>query len=52
MSLHGADDEGLAIDGKTMRNAIDEEGRQAHILSVVGHETNACYTQKKLALCL
>lgn len=49
---YGADDEGLAIDGKTMCNAIDEEGRQAHILSAVGHQTNACYTQKKLAPCL
>lgn len=49
---YGADDEGLAIDGKTMCNAIDEEGRQAHILSVVGHETNACYTQKKSVPCL
>jgi hypothetical protein len=49
---YGADDEGLAIDGKTMSNAIDEEGRQVHILSVVGHETNACYTQKQLAPCL
>lgn len=45
------DDEGLAIDGKTMRNALDEEGRQTHILGVVGHQTARCYTQKKSALC-
>jgi len=43
----GTYDEGLAIDGKTMRKAIDEEGRQTHILGVVGHESGLCYTQKK-----
>jgi len=41
----------LAVDGKTMRNAKDEQGRQAHILSVVGHETGVCHTQKKSAPC-
>jgi hypothetical protein len=49
---YGALDEGLAIDGKTMCNAIDEEGRQTHILSAVGHQTKTCYTQKKSPLCL
>jgi len=44
-------DEGLAIDGKTMRNAIDEEGRQTHILGVVGHQTGTCLTQKKSVPC-
>ena len=48
---HAADDEALAIDGKTMCNAIDEEGRQTHILSVVGHRTQTCYTKKKSAPC-
>lgn len=43
----GIHDEGLAIDGKTMRKAIDEDGRQTHILGVVGHESGLCYTQKK-----
>ena len=37
----------LAIDGKTMCNAIDEQGRQTHIMSVVGHQTNNCYTQSR-----
>lgn len=46
-----ADDEGLALDGKTMRNAIDEDGRQTHILGVVGHQTQTCYTQKKSPPC-
>lgn len=45
------DDEGLAIDGKTMCNAIDKEGRQTHIMSVVGHESNTCLTQKKSVPC-
>ena len=48
---YGQADESLAIDGKTMCNAIDEQGRQTHIMSVVGHETAMCYTQKKSALC-
>ena len=47
----GRDDEGLAIDGKTLCNAIDEDGRQTHILSMVGHQSEVCYTQKKSALC-
>jgi len=45
---YGTKDESLAIDGKTMCNAIDDdEGRRAHIMSAVGHETGYCYTQKK-----
>jgi hypothetical protein len=44
-------DEGLAIDGKTMCNAVDAEQRQTHILGVVGHQTRACHTQKKSPTC-
>ena len=40
-------DESLAIDGKTMCNAIDDQGNQTHIMSVVGHQSKTCYTQKK-----
>jgi len=40
-------DESLAIDGKTMCNAIDDQGYQTHIMSVVGHQSKSCYTQKK-----
>jgi len=40
-------DESLAIDGKTMRSAIDNEGKQTHIMSAIGHETLTCHTQKK-----
>ena len=47
----GAKDQSLAIDGKTMCNAIDEQGRQTHIMSVVGHQTHSCYTQKKSVPC-
>ena len=43
----GTPDEALAMDGKTMKNALDEKGRQTHIMSVVGHESKSCYTQKK-----
>ncbi len=44
-------DEGLAIDGKTMCHAIDAAGRQAHMLGVVGHQSQTCHTQKKSAPC-
>ncbi len=40
-------DESLAIDGKTMRGAIDSDGKQTHIMSAIGHQSLACYTQKK-----
>lgn len=48
---YGQADTSLAIDGKTMCNAIDEQGHQTHIMSVIGHQTKACYTQKKSAAC-
>lgn len=44
-------DETLAIDGKTMCNALDEQGQQTHVMSVVGHQTKTCYAQKKSVLC-
>jgi len=43
----GGQDEALAMDGKTMKNAVDETGRQTHIMSVVGHESKRSYAQKK-----
>lgn len=46
-TIYGEQDESLAIDGKTMCNAIDSEGHQTHIMSAVGHQTQLCYTQKK-----
>jgi len=47
---YGAIDESLAIDGKTMCNAIDETGKQIHIMSAIGHQSSQCYTQKKSVL--
>jgi hypothetical protein len=44
---YGKKDESLAIDGKTMCNAIDEQGYRTHIMSAIGHQTKSCYTQKK-----
>jgi hypothetical protein len=44
-------DESLALDGKTMCNTLDDQGRQTHSMSVVGHQTQTCYTPKKLAPC-
>jgi len=49
--VYAGEDESLAIDGKTMCNAIDDQGHQTHIMSVIGHETKTCYTQKKSVPC-
>jgi hypothetical protein len=48
---YGATEEGLAADGKTVCNTIDDEGRQTPILSAVGHQTQTCYTQEKSPPC-
>ena len=40
-------DRSLAIDGKTLRGASDGQGNQVHVMSAVGHESRAAYTQKK-----
>lgn len=48
---YATQDQSLAIDGKTMRNALDDNGHQTHIMSAIGHQSMLCYTQKKSALC-
>ena len=48
---YARDDASLAVDGKTMRNAKNEQGEPTHIPSVVGHETGICHTRKKSAHC-
>lgn len=48
-ALYADTDESLAIDGKTMCNAMDQQGQQTHIMSVVGHQSKNCHTQKKSA---
>ena len=48
---YAGEDESLALDGKTMCNALDEQGHQIHVMSVVGHQSKICYTQKKWAPC-
>jgi hypothetical protein len=47
----GARDSALAMDGKTMKNALDEAGEQTHILSLLGHDSGTCYAQKKSPAC-
>lgn len=47
--VYAGEDESLAIDGKTMCNAIDDQGHRTHVMSVIGHQTRICYTQKKSA---
>lgn len=49
--LYAAEDETLAMDGKTMGHALDDQGRPTQVMSVVGHQTQTCYTQKKWAPC-
>ncbi len=44
-------DSTLAIDGKTLCNALDQNHHQTHVMSVVGHHSKICYTQKKSVLC-
>jgi len=44
---YGSEDDSLAIDGKTMCNAIDGNGHQTHIMSAIGHDSGGCYAQKK-----
>ena len=46
-AAHGGADTALAIDGKTLRGAIDDEGHQAHVLGIIGHDTQAPWGQKK-----
>ena len=48
---YAQEDDSLAIDGKTMCNAIDDQGNQTHILSLVGHQSKSCYAQKKWVPC-
>lgn len=48
----GVQDMALAMDGKTMKNAVDDAGQQAHIMSVIGHDSATCYAQKKSVACL
>lgn len=48
---YGLGDDAFAIDGKTLCNAIDEDGRQIHVLSAVGHDSRGTYAQKKSAPC-
>lgn len=50
-AVYAEADEALAIDGKTLCNAIDESGRQTHVLGVVGHQSGVTFAQKKSALC-
>ena len=46
--VRGAD-RALAIDGKTIRGAFDDDGKQAHVLGIIGHDTRAPWGQKKSA---
>ena len=39
--------EALAMDGKTMKGAVDATGAQTHIVSVIGHTSSHCVAQKK-----
>ncbi len=45
---YGLEDSAYAIDGKTLRGAIDDEGNKVHVLSAVGHCTATTHVQKKV----
>jgi hypothetical protein len=47
LTAWGAQDEALAIAGKTMKNALDAAGQQTHIMSAVGHDSKIGVAQKK-----
>lgn len=49
--IYAGEDESLAIDGKTMCNALDDQGHQTHVMSVIGHQSKICYTPKKWVPC-
>ncbi|MDQ6950389.1 MAG: ISAs1 family transposase [Mariprofundales bacterium] len=49
-AIYSKKDDSLAIDGKTMRGAVAENGRQVHIMSAIGHHSQDCYAQKKVGL--
>ena len=42
----GSHDRALAMEGNTMKNALDAAGNQPHIMRVIGHDSKACHTQK------
>ena len=42
----GLDDSALALCGKTMKNAVDETGRQTHVSSFIGRNSRQCHAQK------
>ena len=46
---HGGGDSALAIDGKTIRGAIDADGIKTHVLGIVGYDSKASWAQKKSA---
>ena len=49
-NAHGRGDSALAIDGKTLRGAIDHQGNRTHVLGIVGHDSKAPWGQKKIGL--
>jgi len=42
-------DEACALDGKTMKGAVDEDGAQTYIVILVGPDSGRCLAQKKSA---
>ena len=42
-------DEGIAVDGKTICDAVDDDGRQTHVLGASSHGASAPLAQKKLS---
>ncbi len=49
LATFGGEDQGIAIDGKTMRGTSKDQRKQTHVLSAVTHEAGRHLTQKKSA---
>ncbi len=44
---HGSGDSALAIDGKTIRGAIDDDGKQTHVPGIIGHDIRVARGQNQ-----
>lgn len=47
--VYAGDDTSLSLDGKTLRGALNADGEQPLVLSIVGHHSQRWYAQKKSA---
>ena len=46
-ALYADDESAIALDGKTLCNAVNDDGWQTHVLGAVSHGNKTAYAQKK-----